>query len=105
MLGVFNSPALAYEHENSLVNFQEYSENVIRKNRIENKPYFLLFSAEWCYWCHQFAKRTLSRHDVADYLNKHYINVFVDADINNSAYVKYRATGLPYTVLHELIQA
>jgi len=94
----YNSPTFAYEHENSLVNFQEYSGNVISKNRIKKKPYFLLFSAEWCYWCHQFANKTLARHDVADYLNKHYINVFVDADINNSAYVEYRATGLPFTV-------
>lgn len=92
------SPALAYEHEDSLVDFQEYSENIISSNRAETKPYFLLFSADWCYWCHQFANNTLVRQDVANYLNQHFVNVFIDADINNAAYVKYQASGLPYTV-------
>ena len=97
LMGVI-SPVLAFEHEGSLVNFQEYSENIISKNKGEEKPYFLLFSADWCYWCHQFANNTLVRKDVADYLNQHFINIFIDTDINNAAYVKYRATGLPYAV-------
>lgn len=92
------SPAFAYEHADSLVKFQEYSENIIGKNRAAKKPYFLLFSADWCYWCHEFSNNTLVRQDVADYLNKHFVNVFIDADINKSAYVNYRAVGLPYTV-------
>jgi len=92
------SPSFAYEHQDSLVNFLEYSEDVVAKNRSNKKPYFLLFSAEWCHWCHEFSSNTLVRQDVADYLNQHFINVFVDTDIHNSAYVKYRATGLPYTV-------
>jgi len=91
-------PASAYEHEDSLVKFQDYSDNVISTNRDAKKPYFLLFSADWCYWCHQFANKTLVRQDVADYLNHNFVNVFIDADMNNAAYIKYRAAGLPYTV-------
>ena len=91
-------PASAYEHEDSLVKFQDYSDNVVSTNRDAKKPYFLLFSADWCYWCHQFANETLVRQDVADYLNHNFVNVFIDADMNNAAYVKYRAAGLPYTV-------
>jgi uncharacterized protein YyaL (SSP411 family) len=91
-------PASAFEHEDSLVEFQEYSDNVIISNSEAKKPYFLLFSADWCYWCHQFANETLVRQDVADYLNQNFVNVFIDADMNNAAYVKYRAAGLPYTV-------
>lgn len=92
------SPSFAYEHQDSLVNFVEYSEDVVAKNRSNKKPYFLLFSAEWCHWCHEFSSNTLVRQDVADYLNQNFVNVFIDTDIHNSAYVKYRATGLPYTV-------
>ena len=88
---------LAFEHEHSLVQFVEYEEGVIAANQ-GSKPYFLLFSAEWCYWCQEFAERTLVRQDVADYLNDKFTNVFIDTDIHNAAYVKYRATGLPYTV-------
>lgn len=99
LLGVTSAvPTPAYEHTDSLVEFEEYSERVVADARQRNKPYFLLFSAEWCHWCHEFAEHTLVRRDVADYLNRNFVNVFIDVDIHNSAYVKYRATGLPYTV-------
>jgi uncharacterized protein YyaL (SSP411 family) len=97
-LAMIESAALAYEHEESLVEFVEYSEDIVSQNRHQNKPYFVLFSAEWCHWCHEFAENTLTRKDVADYLNQNFVNVFVDADIHNAAYVKYRATGLPFSV-------
>ncbi|MDX1513825.1 MAG: DUF255 domain-containing protein [Gammaproteobacteria bacterium] len=88
----------AWEHENSKVEFVEYREGLIEELRESERPYFLLFSAEWCFWCHQFGKFTLTDERVAQFLNKNYNNIFIDADIHNAAYVKYRATGLPYTV-------
>ncbi len=91
-------PAMAYEHHESLVDFREFSDRVVAESKEENKPYFLLFSAEWCHWCHEFAENTLVRKDVTDFLNKHFVNVFIDVDIDQSAYVKYQAQGLPYTV-------
>ena len=91
-------PAMAYEHHESLVDFKEFSDRVVAESKKENKPYFLLFSAEWCHWCHEFAENTLVREDVTDFLNQHFVNVFIDVDIHQSAYVKYRAQGLPYTV-------
>ena len=94
----FATITLAYEHEDSLVEFVEYEEDVITDARHINKPYFLLFSAQWCHWCHEFAQHTLTRKDVANYLNDNFTSVFIDVDIYNAAYVKYRATGLPYTV-------
>ena len=90
--------SLAYEHEESLVDFEEYSEDVITDTQSEGKPYFLLFSAEWCHWCHEFSEQTLTRQDVADYLNRNFTNVFIDVDIQDTAYVKYRAVGVPFNV-------
>lgn len=90
--------ARAWEHEGSKVEFTEYREGIIEELRGKNRPYFLLFSAEWCYWCHQFGEFTLRHDKVAEYLNTHYTSIFIDADIHSAAYVKYRATGLPYTV-------
>ena len=90
--------ATAFEHEGSSVNFQEYSRDVIRKNREKNKPYFLLFAAQWCHWCDVFNEETLSRKKVYTYLRNHFTNIFIDADIHSSAYRKYKATGVPFTV-------
>ena len=92
------SVSLAYEHQESLVDFEEYSEDVIADTQSRGKPYFLLFSAEWCHWCHEFSEQTLTRQDVADYLNRHFTNVFIDVDIQDTTYVKYRAVGVPFTV-------
>ena len=91
-------PALAYEHHESRVDFVDYADDVIERNRRHHRPFFLLFSAEWCHWCHEFAERTLVRKEVYTYLNQNFVNVFIDADIHNAAYVKYRASGLPFAV-------
>ncbi len=90
--------ANAYEHERSAVQFQEYNSDVIRKNLQQNKPYLLLFSAQWCHWCAVFAEETLTKKKVYTYLNKHFTNIFIDVDIHSAAYRKYKATGVPYTV-------
>ena len=88
----------AWEHENSKVAFTEYREGVIEELERNHRPYFLLFSAEWCHWCHEFGDNTLTDDRVAQYLNEHFTSVFIDADVHSAAYVKYRATGLPFTV-------
>lgn len=90
--------ARAWEHEGSKVQFHEYREGIVEALRDRNRPYFLLFSAEWCHWCHEFGENTLTDDRVADYLNENFTNIFIDSDIHSAANLKYRATGLPYTV-------
>ena len=91
-------PAVAYEHDDSHVDFQDWTDDVVERNLERQRPYFLMFSAEWCHWCHEFAEGALSREAVYTYLNRHFVNVFIDADIHSAAYTRYRATGLPYVV-------
>ena len=98
VLLILTSGARAWEHQGSKVEFTEYREGIIEELRSKNRPYFLLFSAEWCYWCHQFGEHTLKDDAVAEYLNANYANIFIDSDIHSAAYLKYRATGLPFTV-------
>ena len=92
------APAFAYHHHDMQVKFQDYADDVVARNLGQGRPYFLLFSAEWCHWCHEFADHTLVREEVYDYLNEHFVNVFIDADIHTAASVKYQAKGLPFTV-------
>ena len=90
--------AQAWEHVGSKVQFIEYREGIVEQLQEAQRPYFLLFSAEWCHWCHEFGDNTLANDTVADYLNAHYTSVFIDADVHSAAYLKYRATGLPFSV-------
>ena len=50
----------AWEHAGSKVAFIEYREGIVEELRDKHRPYFLLFSAEWCHWCHEFGEKTLS---------------------------------------------
>ncbi|MFC1664804.1 DUF255 domain-containing protein [Pseudomonadota bacterium] len=88
----------AFEHKDSDVQFLEYSRDVIADNKNQKRPYFLLFSAQWCHWCAVFNERTLHEKKVSDFLNSNFVNVFVDTDINGGAYKKYKARGWPYVV-------
>ena len=80
--------SFAFEHVKSNVDFIEYEPKVIQKNLHKKKPFFLLFSAEWCHWCHIFGEETLTNEKVYSYLNENYVNIFIDADIHNIAYKK-----------------
>ena len=98
VLTILINHAEAFEHEESSINFQDYSRDVIKQNRDKNKPYFLLFAAQWCHWCDLFIEETLSKEKVYTYLRNNFTNIFIDADIHSSAYRKYKATGVPFTV-------
>ncbi|MEL0181261.1 MAG: DUF255 domain-containing protein, partial [Deltaproteobacteria bacterium] len=93
----FNSVS-AYQHDQSKVEFLDYSPELLKKYADGEKPLFLLFSAEWCHWCKVLESKTLREEKVYQYLNRHFVNIFIDADIHNGIYLKYRATGVPYTV-------
>lgn len=88
----------AFEHHDSHVEFIEYRRDAVVDNKHNNKPYFLLFSAEWCHWCEVFNERTLKVEKVYTFLNKNFTNIFIDTDINGDAYKKYKAAGWPYVV-------
>ena len=92
------SGALAFEHKETPVNFLEYSKESLSLARKENKPVFILFSAQWCHWCKVFAEKSLSEKNVYSYLNKHYINIFVDADVRSDLYSGFHGRGWPFIV-------
>lgn len=88
----------AFEHEHSPVQFLEYNPSVIENHKSRNKPFYLLFSAQWCHWCKIFASKTLVDPEVYTFLNENFVNIFIDADIHPTVFQKFKATGWPYTV-------
>lgn len=91
-------PVLAFEHKETPVSFLEYSKESLNLAKKENKPVFILFSAQWCNWCKVFAEKSLSEESVYTYLNKHYINIFVDADVRSDLYSGFHGRGWPFIV-------
>ena len=40
----------------------------------------IVFGAEWCHYCKQLEKETLSQPQIAEYINSHFIPVHLDKD-------------------------
>jgi len=81
------------------IDFREYSEDAFIAAKGENKPVLILFFAHWCPWCKLFDETVLSDDSVYGFLNEKYINIFVDADLNEELKSKYGVTMLPYVVI------
>lgn len=99
-LALLLAPVLAhgYRHHTSKIHYREYSTEVFEQARRDRKPIFLLISATWCYWCKYFDTHTLETEEVSNYLNRHWLNVFVDSDVRADLTRKY-VRGWPMTVL------
>ena len=91
-------PAAGFMHQTSKIRFLEYSPAVFEQGRREGKPVFMLVSAVWCYWCKYFEEHTLQAEGVSEYLNRSYLNVFVDYDRRPDLVRKY-VRGIPMIVL------
>ena len=91
--------AHAYTHHSSLIKWNEYSEQVFARAKEEKKPIFMLVTAVWCHWCHVYEEKTLETPEVAEYINKNYIPVFLDYDKRKDIAGRYEASGLPITVI------
>ena len=70
----FNSVS-AYQHDQSKVEFLDYSPELLKEYADGEKPLFLLFSAEWCHWCKVLESKTLREEKVYQYLNRHFVNI------------------------------
>jgi uncharacterized protein YyaL (SSP411 family) len=90
----------AYTHHASLIRYVEHSPEAFERARREGKPVFLLISAVWCYWCKYFERNALETPEVADYLNRHYVSVFVDHDRRMDV-ARRHLRGLPMVVLFD----
>jgi uncharacterized protein YyaL (SSP411 family) len=91
----------AYAHHASKVRFVEHSPQTFETARRERKPVFLLISAVWCYWCKYFDQHVLRDDEIARFLNRRYLSVFVDHDRRLDIARRY-ARGLPTIVLFDL---
>lgn len=81
------------------VKFHEYSAESLKLAKDQNKPVFILVSAQWCHWCEVFERQALADKRVYTLLNDKFINIFIDADIRSDLLSLYKVSFLPYVVL------
>lgn len=89
----------AYYHTTSkvLIKWREYTPQAFEESKKTGKPVFMFITAIWCFNCHIYVENTLETKEVSEYLNKHFIPVFVDYDKRKDIARQYPATGIPVT--------
>jgi len=76
-----SSPYLAM-HGNDPVNWMEWGKPALIKAKKENKLLFISIGYFACHWCHVMQRESYADNDIAQKLNKNYISVKVDRELN-----------------------
>ncbi len=92
-LGLFHTAAFSKGIE-----WQSYPDGMAR-GKFEKKKVFLHFYAEWCSACKTMAGTTFKDPAVIASLNKNFISIRVDVDLNKQTSALYRVKALPDTWL------
>ena len=74
-----NSPYLK-QHSNNPVNWFAWNKISLEKAKKEKKPIFLSVGYASCHWCHVMAHESFENSEIAEILNKEFINIKVDRE-------------------------
>ena len=75
------SPYLSL-HANDPVDWHIWSKQTLDKAKKENKLLFVSVGYFACHWCHVMQRESFSDSDIAKKLNKHFVSVKVDRELN-----------------------
>lgn len=79
-------------------------QTAINKAAQLNKPVMLHFYANWCPPCKKMRKKTFGNKDLAELLNKHFVNIKLNVDTKEGRIqsTKYNIDGFPVVMLFNL---
>ncbi|WP_274423461.1 thioredoxin domain-containing protein [Chelativorans sp. YIM 93263] len=95
-LGNQTSPYLL-QHKDNPVHWRSWSQEALQEARAENKPILLSVGYAACHWCHVMAHECFEDQQVADVMNRLFVNIKVDReerpDIDQIYMTALTATG------------
>lgn len=68
------------QHAHNPVDWYPWGDEAIEKARKENKPIFLSVGYSTCHWCHVMEKESFENVDVAEVMNRYFVNIKVDRE-------------------------
>lgn len=68
------------QHARNPVNWYPWGPEAFEHAKKENKPIFLSIGYSTCHWCHVMERESFERQDVAEIMNKYFINIKVDRE-------------------------
>lgn len=68
------------QHAQNPVAWYAWGEAALQRARAEDKPIFLSIGYSACHWCHVMAHESFEDPEIAQLLNRHFINIKVDRE-------------------------
>jgi len=74
-----SSPYLL-QHKDNPVHWQEWNDEVLELAKNQNKCLLISVGYSACHWCHVMAHESFEDEEVAELMNKHFINIKIDRE-------------------------
>ena len=68
------------QHAHNPVDWHPWNEETFKLAKKENKPIFLSIGYSACYWCHVMEREVFENEEIAEMMNKFFVNVKVDRE-------------------------
>jgi len=68
------------QHAHNPVDWYSWGEEAFRRAREENKPIFLSVGYSTCHWCHVMERESFETPEIAELMNRWFINIKVDRE-------------------------
>jgi len=68
------------QHKDNPVDWFPWGEEAFEKAKKENKPIFLSIGYSTCHWCHVMEHESFEDREIAELMNKHFVNIKVDRE-------------------------
>ena len=68
------------QHSQNPVNWYAWNNESLKLAKDEDKPIFLSVGYSTCYWCHVMERESFENEEIANLLNKYFINIKVDRE-------------------------
>ena len=78
-LALATSPYLL-QHAHNPVDWYPWGAEALQRARDENKPILVSIGYSSCHWCHVMERESFIDPEVADFMNRHFINIKVDRE-------------------------
>lgn len=78
-LALERSPYLL-QHATNPVDWYPWCDEALRKAKKEDKLIFLSVGYSTCHWCHVMEKESFVNKEIAEIMNKYFINIKVDRE-------------------------
>lgn len=68
------------QHAHNPVDWYPWGDEALKLSKEQNKPIFLSIGYSTCHWCHVMAHESFENPQVAELMNKHFVNIKVDRE-------------------------